>query len=494
MNQNYNFKRAHQVNFYVTLFLCLFFVLKSILALGFDAALIKCTYALPIAIMAVITFFLPIRDFIKGICFSLLPTIAIFALFFIDGFSLDKHYVLYVAIAMSALYFNSKIILIYSGMINVLLIVTMVINPGALIYAENTNKLNTFLSILIMINGTTTLLYFMTSWGNNLINSVVIKEEQVESVLNKLEKTFQSIEVNNNHLSHDMEEVLKNTLSTKESANQLTIAMNEMASGVQEQANSVNDINEKVSAIGNEMINTNEISVNLSREASEMMDDVQIGEKKIVMMSEKMHIIDQAIHATIDTAGELHNMMDEINEFLGTIHQISSQTNLLALNASIESARAGEHGKGFSVVAEEIRKLATHSAAAADDISKIVNELLTKTEETVRAANYGNVAMEEGFATLQDVSAQYGAIKGAFEKTKNELNKEVEMIESITGDFKIVRDNIETISSISEEQSASTQEILATIENQYTNMESISSSINNVNKLSQELSLLVKQA
>jgi len=119
---------------------------------------------------------------------------------------------------------------------------------------------------------------------------------------------------------------------------------------------------------------------------------------------------------------------------------------------------------------------------------------LTKTEETVRAANYGNVAMEEGFATLQDVSAQYGAIKGAFEKTKNELNKEVEMIESITGDFKIVRDNIETISSISEEQSASTQEILATIENQYTNMESISSSINNVNKLSQELSLLVKQA
>lgn len=264
--------------------------------------------------------------------------------------------------------------------------------------------------------------------------------------------------------------ILKNTLSTKDSTSQLTIALTEIAKDSLEQASSISDISVEVSDVSNKVILTNELSTNLSNFSNKMMQDVENGETKIIAMNEKMDIINNGMSMTIKSVEELNNSMEDINKFLGVIHQIADQTNLLSLNAGIESTRAGEAVKGFSVVANEIKKLAEQSSKSVSDIQIIIADISAKSQETVDVVNRGNNAVSEGIKTIRDLTNQYVEIKEAFKESVSVLSEELKMMNDITNKFIKINVNIENIASITEQQSASTQEVLATIENQNTNM------------------------
>lgn len=223
-----------------------------------------------------------------------------------------------------------------------------------------------------------------------------------------------------------------------------------------------------------------------------MMGEVTNGEEQIAHMKDQMQIIDDAIEAAIVTVKELENSMGDIQNFLEVITNISSQTNLLALNASIESARAGEAGKGFAVVADEIRKLAEQSAESVQDINNIVESVGRKTQEAVTTVNQGNEAVDEGSEIIGRITNQYNLIKESFVKNNDELDREIKMIDQINDSFVVVHERISNIASISEEQSASTEEILATIENQESNIENLTMSLKDIEALSEKLTDLIE--
>lgn len=492
MGQGYNKKRVHKVNLIATYVIIAFNLLKTLLSgAGMDSLINLIVYSSPVLLLITVVYFLKIPDNVKAILFGFIPSLTIFVLFVLDGFSVDKHYILFVPIAMIALYFEKWLLIIHAVYLNISFIAIYSFRAEALVTEAGTT--NAFIGSLVMLNGAIVLLFFLNQWGKELVQASLDKEHEISGVLTSLEHTFNEIESSTDQLDGNVHTMGENARMTQESAGQVTVAMDEITIGVQQQAESVADINDRVSLISRDMQRAHDISENLTTSNTQMMEKVTLGEKRINQMEDQMSTIDGAIEAAIVTVKDLENSMTDIQRFLEVITSISSQTNLLALNASIESARAGEAGKGFAVVAEEIRKLAEESADAVNDINNIVTTINGKTQEAVATVGRGDEAVNEGNGIIKDITSQYADLKTAFEHSNLALTDEIQMIDQINDSFKVVDERISSIASISQEQSASSEEILATIENQNGNMQAFTKSIEDIEQLSKRLSNLVHQ-
>ena len=189
------------------------------------------------------------------------------------------------------------------------------------------------------------------------------------------------------------------------------------------------------------------------------------------------------ITATVDqsaeSVAELGERSQEIGEIINTISGIAEQTNLLALNAAIEAARAGEHGRGFAVVADEVRKLAEQSSEAANEVASIIQAIQNETQKAVSSMKDGTAAVKEGSTVVSRAGEQFQHIVESIhevdeliQKNHKEANSAsdasmevlsaAEEVEQLT---KNVTANIDAISSATQEQSATMEEIAASSRN-----------------------------
>jgi methyl-accepting chemotaxis protein len=165
---------------------------------------------------------------------------------------------------------------------------------------------------------------------------------------------------------------------------------------------------------------------------------VEVGSDNIAKVIGKFNTLQDTIKNTGTSINKLEQRSQEISEIVGLITKIADQTNLLALNAAIEAARAGEAGRGFAVVADEVRKLAESSGQSADNISKIIKEIQQDTASVVASSQ---VSLEEGQGVL-----------GLANKMQSGYN---EIVESIKG----MSQQVEHIAAIAEETASSAEEI-----------------------------------
>ncbi|AHN21351.1 methyl-accepting chemotaxis protein [Lysinibacillus varians] len=256
---------------------------------------------------------------------------------------------------------------------------------------------------------------------HSIINNVAANVEQTTAAAEQLAASTDQVAISSNEVANRIE-------VTSEGANQSAITGRESATAMDETAHGVQRIAEATQLLNSKALDTQVI-------ANE-------GGKTLQTAENQMAVIQQSSHETNERIKQLSAQSTEIEKIIKVITDITEQTNLLALNAAIEAARAGEHGKGFAVVADEVRKLAEESKASAHQIVDLTTSIQQETNAVEKAVSVTVQNVEEGVTFIQNAQVSFDTIMKA--------------IQEITS-------QIEDVSASTEEISASTEEVAASV-------------------------------
>ena len=235
----------------------------------------------------------------------------------------------------------------------------------------------------------------------------------------------------------------KGSIVASNSANLLDDAAKQMTSGIEQtviQINSAATASEEMSTTSSEIAQN---CVSAAKSSEKANSAAIVGETVINETVTVMDRINGIVKASANTVGSLGDRSDQIGDVINLINDIADQTNLLALNAAIEAARAGEQGRGFAVVADEVRKLAERTTQATKQIGGTIKAMQSETKQAV-------VSMEEGVREVE-VGAQ-------------EAKKSGEALKDILKQISMVTTEISQIAVASEQQTATANEIANNIQ------------------------------
>jgi methyl-accepting chemotaxis protein len=316
-------------------------------------------------------------------------------------------------------------------------------------------------------------------------SALVLKDE--------LAAMAKSLMENGNHLD-DASIALKNSIEqVDDTVSGIEQAVTGIADGAGSQADDTQRANENVISIGND-IDACTDSMRILSETVEKMKDMSNETSKVLKELVKISENTSEEIATLkDETFRTHTSAEAIRSAVELIQSIADQTSLLSLNASIEAARAGEHRKGFAVVANEIRSLSDSSMNSADEIERIVSELLDNS----------NISVKRMETVSNDVAIQVdrlGNTRKSFKGLTEETDKVIELTESISAQvdgINSAKNNVssvlESLSAIAEENAASTQETSASVQEIGSSINEISESAVALQNLSTDMSNYIKK-
>ena len=302
----------------------------------------------------------------------------------------------------------------------------------------------------------------------DLVGEIQENSATVGAMSNIMSASSEEVSASSTQIADTIGEISKGAQSQSIKTEEVSRAMNDMTQGVQEVATNAQKAAEGASE-------ANGLAQNVGETAQGLV--------------QTMGKIKSSIDQSASVVNELDDKSKKIGEIVSLITSVADQTNLLALNAAIEAARAGEHGRGFAVVADEVRKLAEESGTAASQIANLIGEIqegttgaVTSMEESINETDTGVIALESAIDPINAVVTGVNNVTSMVQDIAAVAEEQSASIEEVTS-------SVEEVSAISEESAAGTEEASAAVQEQTASMEELSESAQELSAMAETLQL-----
>lgn len=290
-----------------------------------------------------------------------------------------------------------------------------------------------------------------------LVDATNAMNDQLKGTLTLINNVAETVAANSEEISQSSNEV-------RSGAEQVARTMQELAEGAEQQASSATDLAQIMENFSATVTIATQEGEELMQHSQSVRDLTLTGQRYMNDSTKQMNDIDDIVQIAVQKVEGLNEQSKEISELVLVIDSIADQTNLLALNAAIEAARAGEQGKGFAVVADEVRKLAEQVSLSVTDISSIVTRIQDETADVTKSLQAGYNEVKKGTAQITETDATFTRISEAVNGMSTNITTITTNLEGISGTTLQINQAIDDIAAISQQAAAGVEETSATVQ------------------------------
>ncbi len=289
------------------------------------------------------------------------------------------------------------------------------------------------------------------------------------------------------HVASSAEQLSASAEETSVATEEVTNSIQHIASAAESNTVSLTESSQSMEEVSIAIQNLAETTAEISIVGATITEHAEQGNVYVEHTVTQMN----SIHQKVNESGKVLELLDssshKIGEITKVITAIANQTNLLALNAAIEAARAGEHGKGFAVVADEVRKLAEQSQASSHEISDLIIDIQKNMSRSTESMKQVEIEVQEGIEIVGKTEISFQEIVVMLESMKEKVTETAATVEQMSAGAQEVSATVMDSAEVAQEASSFTQTVAATTEEQLAAIEEITASSNSLANLAMEL-------
>lgn len=283
------------------------------------------------------------------------------------------------------------------------------------------------------------------------------------------------------------EELTAGAEQTSKATEQITEAIQQVAGGAETQTQSIEESAKALEEVTSGIAAIAESSAEIAENTAEAGARAEEGGKYVEQTSQQMTLIHTTVIETSKEVQLLNERSKQIENISKVIIDIASQTNLLALNAAIEAARAGEHGKGFAVVADEVRKLAEQSQESSSQISELIRQIQNDMNQSTDSMNSVKREVENGLGIVFRTQKSFEVILRFMMDIGLKVDGMAATAQQMSASTQEISAAVTGVTAISRESSMHSQGVAASAEEQLASMEEVSASAHNLSEMAEQL-------